>query len=186
MGKRIQTPVTAQQMAELELKAKRANQRIASMIAGQREAVGRYIPEGGFSRKIPRTIQEYETRLRAVEDFLKGEQTKISGWKRIKKTAVENAGKTLRDKRRYELTDEELANIFREIDKKSQKQFYKVLDIIQAKKYDAEAKGKSFDNEALQQAVNQAVRSHMSAGEAIRFKTRAEGRRERSSEKLRK
>lgn len=185
MGKRIQTPVTAQQMAELEKLAKRANQRLASMKEGQREAVGRYV-SGKFSRKIAKSMAEYEQRMREIERFLSSKQTTRSGWEEIKRTAVESAGQTLRDKRHYELTDQELANIFKEIDKKSQKQFYKVLDIVQAKKYDAEAKGKSFDNEALQQAVNQAVKSHMSAGEAIRYKTRAEGRKERSSGSLRK
>lgn len=183
MGKRINTPVSAEQIRELDTLAKRANQRLASMKPGQREAVSRYAPDSGFSRKIPRTMQEFEKRMEAVTDFLKGKQTTRSGWEEIKRTAVEHAGETLRDKRHYELTDEELANIFREIDKKSQKQFYKVLDIIQAKKYDAEAKDREFD---LQTAIDKAVRSHMSAGEAIRFKTRAEGRRERSSEKLRK
>ena len=182
---RIQTPVTAQQMAELEKLAKRANQRIASMKAGQREAVEYYTKGEKFSRKIAKSEAEYQQRMRELERFLSSKQTTRTGWEEIKRTAVENAGDTLRDKRHYDLTDQELANIFKEVDKKSQKQFYKVLDIIQAKKYDAEAKGNVFDNDALQKAINQAVKSHMSAGEAIRFKTRAEGRKERSSGSLR-
>ena len=86
----------------------------------------------------------------------------------------------------YTLSLGDIASEIVLIDINKQKVEGEVLDIVQAKKYDAEAKGKSFDNEALQQAVNQAVRSHMSAGEAIRYKTRAEGRRERSSRSLRK
>ena len=186
MARRIQSPITPEQFRELDILAKRANQRLASMKEGQRQAVEHYTHGEKFSRKLPKTEAEYKQRMTELERFLSSKQTTRTGWEEIKRNAVEAAGDTLRDKRHYELTDQELANIFKEVDKKSQKQFYKVLDIVQAKKYDAAAKGKKFDNEALQQAINQAVRSHMSAGEAIRYKTRAEGRRERSSKGLRK
>lgn len=186
MGRTIDRVISDAQMRQLDLLAKRANQRLASMKEGQRQAVEHYTRGEKFSRKIPKTEAEYQQRMRELERFLSSKQTTRTGWEEIKRNAVEAAGDTLRDKRHYELTDQELANIFKEIDKKSQKQFYKVLDIVQAKKYDAEAKGRTFDNEALQQAINQAVRSHMSAGEAIRFKTRAEGRKERASGSLRK
>ena len=185
MGKRIQTVVSPEKVSALEALTKRANQRIASMKEGQRQAVEYYTGGKKFSRKIPKTEAEFEQRMRDVERFLSARQTTRTGWEEIKRTAVEHAGDTLRDKRHYDLSDQELANIFKEVDKKSQKQLYKVLDIVQAKKYDASAKGETFDNEKLQKAIDQAVRSHMSAGEAIRFKTRAEGRAAKSSKAFR-
>lgn len=121
-----------------------------------------------------------------MERFLAAESTTRRGWEKIKKTAVESAGRTLRKDRKYDLTDQELANIFKEVDKKSQRQLYKILDIVQAKKYDAEAKGKEFTNDALQQAINQAVVSHMSAADAIKRKTNAKKRKQKAAKDLRK
>ena len=175
---KIKMPISAEQWRELDTLAKRANQRLASMGEGQRAAVSHY-QEEKFSRAKPTSIAEYNRRMRDVERFLASEQTTRSGWKAIKKRAVEAAGETLRDRRKYDLTDDELANIFKEIEKKSAKNFYKVLDLIQAKKYDADAKDADFD---LQQAINQAVRSHMSAGEAIARKERARERAVKASD----
>lgn len=187
MGRpKIDLPISEGEWRNFQLSMKKANQRLRSMKPGQKEAVEYYTHGKTFSEAKPKTVGEYQTRLREVERFLAAEQTKRSGWEAIKKRAVESAGETLRDKRHYNLTDKELANIFREIDKKSQKQFYKILDIIQAKKHNTKAKGQKWNEDALQQAINQAVKSHMSAGEAIRFKTRAEGRLERASDKVRK
>ena len=173
MGARIKTPISREEYSELDKLAKKANQRLASMKEGQREAVEYYTGGAKFSRKIPSSRAEYNQRMRDLERFLAAEQTTRRGWERIKKTAVEHAGETLRGERKYDLTDEELANIFKEIDKKSQKQFYRILDIIQAKKYRAEAADIDFD---LQKAIDQAVRSHIGAGEAIRQKTAARER----------
>lgn len=173
MGARIKTPISRDEYNELDKLAKKANQRLASMKEGQREAVEYYTGGAKFSRKIPSSRAEYNQRMRELERFLAAEQTMRRGWERIKKTAVEHAGETLRGERKYNLTDEELANIFKEIDKKSQKQFYRILDIIQAKKYRAEASDIDFD---LQKAIDQAVRSHIGAGEAIRQKTAARER----------
>lgn len=169
----IKTPITREQYNELDRMAKQANQRLASMKEGQREAVSYYTGGKKFSRRIPRTKAEYNQRMRELERFINSEQTTRRGWERIKRTAVENAGKTLRGERKYNLSDDELANIFKEIEKKSQKQFYRILDIVQAKKYRAEANNADFD---LQKAIEQAVKSHMGAGEAIRQKMAARER----------
>lgn len=169
----IKTPITREQFNELDKLAKKANQRLASMKEGQREAVSYYTHGEKFSRRIPRTKAEYNQRMRELERFLNSEQTTRRGWERIKQTAVENAGKTLRGERKYDLSDDELANIFKEIEKKSQKQFYRILDIVQAKKHRAEANNADFD---LQKAIEQAVKSHMGAGEAIRQKMTARER----------
>lgn len=175
---KIKMPISAEQWRELDTLAKRANQRLASMGEGQRAAVSHY-QEEKFSRAKPTSVAEYNRRMRDVERFLSSKQTTRRGWKEIKRNAVQAAGETLRDRRKYDLTDNELANIFKEIEKKSAKNFYKVLDLIQAKKYDADAKGNDFD---LQQAINQAVRSHMSAGEAIARKERARERSVKASD----
>lgn len=176
---RIKMPISAEQWRELDTLAKRANQRLASASDAMKRALERFVPDGKFSRAKPTSVAEYNQRMRDVERFLSSEQTTVGGWKTIKKRAVEAAGETLRDRRKYDLTDDELANIFKEIEKKTPKNFYKVLDLIQAKKYDADAKNKNFD---LQQAINEAVRSHMSAGDAIARKERARERAVRASD----
>lgn len=158
---------------QLDLLAKRANQRLASMKPGQREAVSYYTQGRTFSRAYPKSRAEYNQRMREVERFLGAKQTTRRGWEQIKRSAVESAGETLRGERKYDLTDDELGAIFKEIDKKSQKQFYRVLDLVQAKKYRAEAKDEEFD---LQKAINEAVRSHASAATAIKQKTAARER----------
>lgn len=178
--------ISREEYKELDTLAKRANQRLASMKEGQREAVSYYTKGEKFSRALPQSRAEYQQRMRDVERFLSAKQTTRRGWEEIKRTAVQNAGDTLRRDRKYDLTDKELANIFKELDKKSQKQFYKVLDIVQAKKYDAQAKGVAFDNAALQRAVDQAVASHISAADAIKRKTNARKRKEKKAKDLRK
>lgn len=175
---KIKMPITEEQWRELDTLAKRANQRLASSTPGQRRALEHYVTDK-FSRKKPKSVAEYQQRMRDLERFLRSKQTTRSGWNEIKRNAVESAGDTLRNNRKYDLTDDELANIFKEVEKKSAKNFYKVLDLIQAKKYDAEAKGNDFK---LQEAINSAVRSHMSAGEAIRRKERAKGRAIKASD----
>lgn len=179
-------PITKEQYQALDTLAKRANQRLASMKEGQKQAVEYYTKGEKFSRAVPKSKAEYQQRMRDVERFLSAKQTTRRGWEQIKKTAVESAGQTLRSDRKYDLTDQELANIFKEVEKKSQKQFYKILDIVQAKKYDAEAKGEEFDNDALQQAINQATSSHMSAADAIKRKTKAKNRKKKASKDVRK
>lgn len=172
-------PISAEQWRELDTLTKRANQRLASATEGQRAALERFVSDGRFSRAEPKSVAEYNQRMRDVERFLASKQTTRRGWKEIKRNAVQAAGATLRDRRKYDLTDDELANIFKEVEKKSAKNFYKVLDLIQAKKYDADAKDADFD---LQQAINQAVRSHISAGEAIARKERARERAVKASD----
>lgn len=179
-------PVSREEYKALDTLAKRANQRLASMKEGQRQAVEYYTKGEKFSRAVPASRAEYNQRMRDVERFLSAKQTTRRGWEQIKKTAVESAGQTLRSDRKYNLTDQELANIFKEVDKKSQRQLYKILDIVQAKKYDAEAKGEDFSDDALQKAINQAVASHMSAADAIKRKTNAKKQKERAAKELRK
>ena len=182
MAQRVKTPITREQFSELDKLAKRANQRIASMKEGQRQAVEYWTGGKTFSRKIPKTEAEYKKRMKEVIDFLNAKTTTRTGWEKVKKDAVESAGDTLRKERKYELTDEELSNIFREVDKKSQKQLYKVLDLVQADKYRAELAGRSFD---LDEAIKKAIRSHASAGDAIRRKMKNR-EKVQSSQKLRK
>lgn len=179
-------PISRGEYNELDKLAKKANQRLASMKEGQKQAVEYWTKGEKFSRAVPKSRAEYNQRMRDVERFLAAESTTRRGWEKIKKTAVESAGRTLRTDRKYNLTDQELANIFKEVDKKSQRQLYKILDIVQAKKYDAEAQGKEFNNDALQQAINQAVASHMSAADAIKRKTNAKKRKQKAAKDLRK
>ena len=167
MGARIKTPISREEYNELDKLAKKANQRLASMKEGQREAVEYYTGGAKFSRKIPTSRAEYNQRMRALERFLDAEQTKRRGWEALKKLQVENAGKTLRKERKYTLTDDELSNILKELDKKSDKQFYTILDLVQAKKWRSEIKGKDFD---ATKAVKQAIASHIGAKKALREK----------------
>lgn len=169
---KIKMPISAEQWRELDTLTKRANQRFASMGEEQRRAVSHYQKEK-FSRAKPTSVAEYNKRMRDVERFLASKQTTKRGWAAIKKKAVKAAGKTLRKDRQYELTDDELANIFEEINTKSKKHMYTILDLVQAKKYDAERKEKDFD---VQKAVNSAVRAHMGAGAAIDKKEEARDR----------
>lgn len=161
-------PLTREEYNELDRLAKMANQRLSRMIEGQREAIEYYTHGEKFSRKKPKSRAEYNQRMRELERFLAAEQTKKRGWEALKKLQVENAGKTLRKERKYTLTDDELSNVLKELDKKSDKQFYTILDLVQAKKWRAEMKGKDFD---ATKAVKQAIASHIGAKKALREKT---------------
>lgn len=183
MGKRKKTkyaPPTASELAELRKLEKRANKRISRMTPEMKEAIFEYRKGERFSIKNPASRGEYAARMAEVEKFLSSKITTKTGWKQLKKSALDRSVETLRMRRHYDLTDEEFANIFKEIKKKSALQFYKTLDIVQAKKYNAEAKGDIFDNKALEDAITSALKSHISFKEAIRKKTKARKRKENS------
>ena len=100
-------PISKEEYKALDTLAKRANQRLASMKEGQKQAVEYYTKGEKFSRAVPKTRAEYSQRMRDVERFLSAKQTTRRGWEQIKKTAVESAGQTLRSDRKYDLTDQE-------------------------------------------------------------------------------
>lgn len=173
---RKKLPVSASEWAEYEKKAKAANRRLDVMSGGQRHAVDYYMKGERFSRAIPATKQEFERNLEKVNRFLKSKQTTKRGWEQIKKTAVKNANKTLTKRRKYELTDEELANIFEEIETRDKKVMYTILDLVQAKKDKKEIEGSEFTGEELQQAIDEAFEEHLEAGEAIKKRNAARKR----------
>lgn len=175
-------PISAEQWQRLDTLTKRANQRIASAYEGQKRALEYYVPEGKFSRAKPASVGEYNERMRRVERFLASKQTKRRGWNEIKKTAVKHAGETLRKERKYELTDDELADIFEEISRRKSKVFYKILDLVEARKYEAEAENTSFD---LKDAINEAFEAHVKAKEALQDR-REQRKKVKSSKDLRK
>ena len=175
-------PISDEQWRELDTLTKRANQRIASAYEGQRRALEYYVPEGKFSRAKPTSVGEYNDRMRRVERFLASKQTKRRGWNEIKKKAVKHAGQTLRKERKYELTDDELADIFEEISRRKSKVFYKILDLVEARKYEAMANDNSFD---LQDAIDDAFELHVTAKEALQYR-REQRKKFKSSKDLRK
>lgn len=174
--KRKDLPVPKEEWDAYIKKAKAANQRLASMMKGQKKAVEYYTHGEKFSRAIPETQQEFRRMNEKVERFLRSKQTTRTGWKEIKKKAVEHANKTLAKDRHYDFTDDELANILEEIETKEKKVFYQMLDMVQAKKEDTLMEGSKFTEKRLQDAINEAVEEHLTAGEAVRKKTAARKR----------
>lgn len=192
--KSLPTGVSSEDWAELEKKIKRANQRIASATPGQSKALEHYTkkvlggPSGAtFSRAIPQTRAEYSRRLSEVNRFLAGKTTTRRGWESLKKSNIEKAGKTLRESRGYDITDEELNAILQERTFKTRKEYYRAVDLVQAELWKREAvelEGKK-DDRTLNQIVDEAMAQKLTAGEAIKAKLSAK-RKLASAKDLRK
>ena len=184
--KKKEKPLTIEELSTLKRLEQRANKRISRMTVEMKEAIYPFRKGERFSTAKPANRGEFANRMLEVEKFLSSRLTTKRGWKELKKSAFARTMETLNTTRKYDFTDKEMANILREIGSRNKKQLYRALDIVQAKKYNTEAKGIIFDNEALEKAIAQALKSHMSYDEAIQFKTRAKKRKKKSAEELRK
>lgn len=156
--------------------ARAANRRIERADAGQRAAIEAYqnrsaystgwsAERGKFKAGKATSVKEAVARLEQLGDFMASKTSTRRGWKQLKKSNVSKAAGTL-ENMGYDFTPRELETILKEADAKSRREFYKVLDTVQAYK----DSGGGLDN--FVEAVRQAKATKLSESEALERRLR--------------
>jgi len=129
---------------EIAKLARRANRRIERASEGQRAAIRSYQDRsrggsgwdkgrGKFSAGKAKTEREALARLDRLSDFIESKTSTKKGWNEIVNKSLNKTGETL-EKMGYDFTQRELKTILEESDAKSAREFYKILDTVQAYK----------------------------------------------------
>lgn len=144
--------ITQQQKAEIRSLTRIANRRIERATEGQRnylESVVRKMTGTGASKWSSAykglTERQAAAKIRKLRQFLYEEDetgatinkrsTTRSGWEAMKESVLSKTGDTWRNKKGYDITDEELAIILEQEDVKSTQDFYRAVNLVQAQKF---------------------------------------------------
>lgn len=137
---------TQQQIKALRTLTRRANRRLERATPGQRTALEYFVRNytggaGKFSAAAKGlSFEEVALKLKNLDKFLGAKTTTRKGWDEVKADNVHKANERLKSKG-YTLTDEELAEIFIQIDEASLREKYRVINLVEAKKLEAVASG---------------------------------------------
>lgn len=130
--------ITKEQKQQIRTLTRRANRRIERATEGQRAALEYYVNKATGADKFSATTkglsaEQAAAKIRDIERFLAGESSTRKGWDKIKEENVRKANETLRSQG-YDLSNEELAEILEQVDTSSKKDFYKAINLVEAKK----------------------------------------------------
>lgn len=126
--------VTKDQTALIRRLTRRANRRIERAKGGQKTYLESIVAGGKFSAATKgMTQQQAAAQIRRLERFLNRMSTTRLGWDWIHKEIVHKAAQTL-GRQGYTITDEELAEILIQVDASDKTEYYRVINIVEAKK----------------------------------------------------
>ena len=130
--------ITNYQKQQIRTLTRRANRRIERAKGGQASALTYYAKKMTGAEKFSAatsgmSYEQAEAQLRALNKFLEAKSTTITGWREIKAENVRKANETLGEQG-YDLTDQELAEILKQIDSADRKEFYRAINLVQANK----------------------------------------------------
>lgn len=126
--------VTKDQTALIRRLTRRANRRIERAKGGQKTYLESIVSGGKFSAATKgMTQQQAAAQIRKLEKFLSRMSTTRVGWDWIRKEIVHKAAQTL-SRQGYTITDEELAEILIQVDASDKTEYYRVINIVEAKK----------------------------------------------------
>lgn len=130
--------ITKEQKQQIRTLTRRANRRIERATEGQRSALEYYVNKATGADKFSATTkglsaEQAAAKIRDIERFLAGESSTRKGWDKIKEENVHKANETLK-LQGYDLSNEELAEILEQVDTSSKKDFYKAINLVEAKK----------------------------------------------------
>lgn len=133
--------ITKEQKQQIRLMTRRANRRIERATEGQRSALEYYINKATGADKFSAatkglTAEQAEAKIKILDRFLHSDSSYRTGWDRIKAENVKKANETLKTQG-YDLTDEELAEVLEQVDTSSKKDFYKAINLVEAKKIES-------------------------------------------------
>lgn len=172
--------VTAQQRAEIARLTRQANRRIERATGGQLSALEYWMEKQTGAAKFSAssaglTYEQAEAKLELLEQFRGLKSSKITSWKEMKRESVNKANETFGEMG-YDLTDEELADILKQLDSKKRSDFYRAVNLVQAAK---EKAGESWEGSSSEIAA--AIAEKASYQEAL--ERGLEAREERAKRK---
>lgn len=129
---------TKQQRQAIKSVVRAANRRLERASEGQRRALEYYVRketgQAKWSAATKGMTYEQASKLIAqLNKFMESEYSTIRGWKKIKEQSVAKANQTL-GRSGYTLTDEELSEIFMQVDTGDYKEKYRAINLVQVEK----------------------------------------------------
>lgn len=180
--------ITKEQKEKIRQLTRQANRRIERATPGQQKYLSQYVRRltGGaekFSSKYAGlTQQQAAAKIEKMERFLSHKMTTTrKGWEAIKNKGLKEAGKTWRDKKGYNITDEELADIIEQIDSSNHEEYYRAVNLVEAAKEEAGDDWKGTEEEILE-----AIRQKISGDEALEMALQAQEARKARKAKTEK
>lgn len=126
--------VTKDQTALIRRLTRRANRRIERAKGGQKTYLESIVAGGKFSAATKgMSQQQAAAQIRKLEKFLNRMSTTRVGWDWIRREIVHKAAQTL-GRQGYTITDDELAEILIQVDASDKTEYYRVINIVEAKK----------------------------------------------------
>lgn len=164
--------MTREQYKEIRKLTRRAQRRMERATPGQRRAMEYNVEKATGSKTWSSaakgfTYQQAQAQIEKLNRFLAGETTLRRGWERLKQWVVEKARKTLQGRYRgFNLTDEELADVFEQVGDASRSDKYKAINLVQAAK--TEAGGVEIGDEAIAKAISEKVSAETAYRRALK------------------
>ena len=162
---------TAEQKRELALLTRRANRRLERASEGQRKYLEVFVKRMTGATKfsashVGLTPTQIESKLQKMRRFLSHELTTTrTGWKYLTTEALSKTRQTWND-RGYDFTDEELAEILIQVDTSNNAEYYRVVNLVYARKHDKYDNIDNIPQDKYRQLVAEAVAQKVSAQEA--------------------
>ena len=130
--------ITSIQKQLIRTLVRRANRRIERATPGQRSSLEWYVNQVTGAKKFSAAVkgltgEQAAAKIKTIQRFLSSDVTTRKGWDRIKRENVRKANQTLSEEG-YDLTDEELAEILEQIDTENKKEYYRAINLVEAKK----------------------------------------------------
>lgn len=130
--------ITPQQAADIRKLTRRANRRIERATGGQESYLQSMVKRSTGAEKFSAatkglTYEQASKKLEELNRFLRAKTSTITGWKEEKKRNVEKGAESL-GRQGYDLTDQEFAEILKQIDSKNKQELYSAINKVQAAK----------------------------------------------------
>lgn len=137
--------ITTEQKKEIRRLTRAANRRLERATEGQRRALEYYVKKSTGEIKFNAitkglTAQQASAKIETLRRFLTPEGLSTrKGWEKIKADIVSKSNATLTSQG-YSLSDEELAEILEQVDTSNNKEYYRAINLVEAKKINTNLK----------------------------------------------
>lgn len=172
--------ITPQQAAEIRKLVRRANRRIERATGGHesylKHMVQRTIGRDKFSAATKGlTYEEAAKKLKELDRFLGAKTSTITGWKEEKAENVRKGAETL-GRQGYDLTDQEFAEILKQVDSKNKQELYSAINKVQAAKAEAGEEW-SGSSKQIAEAIAEKISFQQALEQAIAARPQIDARR---------
>lgn len=173
--------ITDFQKTEIARLTRLANRRLERATGGQKSYLEYAVKKATGAEKFSAatkglTFTQAQAKLHELYKFIDYKGSTKAGWEELKQISVERANETLSDMG-YDLTDEELADILKQLDNNKRSEFYRAVNLVEAAK---QAAGDTWEGstEQIAAAINEKVEGDIALERALRAReARRSGRK---------